>query len=275
MASLFYNAIHKIIFMEKLNTKSNSKTNLTSQTLHGIKWTYLAAIINAMFQILLSAIMARLLEPKIFGLVALAGVVVNFGNKFAQMGIGPALIQKKDISEENIRAAFTFSCILGLLFFVLTWIFSPFTIYLFNNQEVISVIKVMAFTFILNGFTITSTSLLKRNLRFQILSIIKLSSYILGYWSCGIGLAYTGFGVWSLVIANMIQLITIMLCSYFFTRHSCCFIYQWKYFKEVYSFGWRISIIRFLEFSTENIDTILIGKFSSANLLGIYNRLKC
>ena len=72
--------------------------NLTSKTVHGIKWSYLSTLTNTVLQIGFTAIMARLLEPTAFGLVAMAGVVLRFGSYFSQMGVGQALIQKKDIS---------------------------------------------------------------------------------------------------------------------------------------------------------------------------------
>ena len=69
--------------------------SLTSKTLHGLKWSYISTIVNVVVQIGVTAVMARLLEPKSFGLVAMAGVTLCFGSYFAQMGVAQALIQKQ------------------------------------------------------------------------------------------------------------------------------------------------------------------------------------
>jgi len=246
--------------------------SLTSKTFHGLKWSYISTITNAVLQIGFTAVMARLLEPRAFGLVAMAGVVLRFGSYFAQMGVAQALIQKKDISNEDIRAAFTSTLILGLLFFALAWAIAPFAIYIFDNSEVIPVIRVMAFSFVLTGLSTTALSLLRRNLKFRSLAIIEISSYALGYGGVGVRLAYSGFGVWSLVVAALSQSALSAILSYLFSRHDVSFMFFWKYYKELYSFGSRVSIISFFEFIGSNLDTLAIGHFLGANLLGIYNR---
>ena len=141
--------------------------NLTSKTLHGLKWSYLSTIVNSVLQIGFTAIMARLLEPAAFGLIAMAGVILRFGSYFAQMGVGSALIQKKEISDEDVRAAFTSALFLGILFCVLVWLCAPFAIYIFDNEKVIPIVRVMALSFVITGLSTTALSLLRRNMKFR------------------------------------------------------------------------------------------------------------
>lgn len=245
---------------------------LTSKTLHGIKWSYLSSVINTVLQIGFTAIMARLLEPTAFGLVAMAGVVLRFGSYFSQMGVGRALIQKKEISNEDIRAAFTSSLTLGSAFFGLAWISAPLATYIFRNAEVIPIIRIMALSFVLSGVSATALSLLQRNLEFRSLAIISIVSYVVGYGGVGVTLAYSGFGVWSLVIGALSQSAILAVLSYLFSRHALTFIYRWKYYKQLYSFGSKISLISFFQFISSNLDTISIGHFLDARRLGMYNR---
>ena len=246
--------------------------NLTSKTLHGLKWSYTGTIINSILQIGFTAIMARLLEPTDFGMMAMAGVILRFGTYFAQMGVGSALIQKKEISDEDVRAAFTSGLFLGILFFVLVWFCAPFAIFIFDNEKVIPIIRVMALSFVITGLSTTALSLLRRNLEFRSLAITEIISYVLGYGMIGITLAYNGFGVWSLVAGALSQSAFLTILSYMFSRHKLLFIYRWKYYKPLYSFGSRVSIISFFEFLGSNLDTLAIGHFIGAAPLGIYNR---
>ncbi|HXG30077.1 MAG TPA: lipopolysaccharide biosynthesis protein, partial [Thermodesulfobacteriota bacterium] len=246
--------------------------SLTVKTLHGLKWSYLSTLTNAVLQIGLTAIMARLLEPKAFGLVAMAGVILRFGSYFAQMGVAQALIQKRNISSEDIRAAFTSSLLLGSLFFGLVWLAAPLAVYIFNNAEVVHVIRVMAFSFVLTGLSTTALSLLRRNLEFRSLAIIEISSYALGYGGVGVSLAYSGFGVWSLVIAALSQSAISAILSYSFSRHRLSFIFRWEYYKSLYSYGSRMSLISLFEAIASNLDTLIIARFIGATSLGIYNR---
>ena len=246
--------------------------NLTSKTLHGLKWSYTGTVINSILQIGFTAVMARLLEPADFGMMAMAGVILRFGTYFAQMGVGSALIQKKEISDEDVRAAFTSGLFLGILFFVLVWFCAPFAIFIFDNEKVIPIIRVMALSFVITGLSTTALSLLRRNLEFRSLAITEIISYVSGYGMIGITLAYNGFGVWSLVAGALSQSAFLTILSYMFSRHKLLFIYRWKYYKPLYSFGGRVSIISFFEFLGSNLDTLAIGHFIGAASLGIYNR---
>jgi lipopolysaccharide exporter len=246
--------------------------NLTSKTLHGLKWSYISIITRSILQIGFTAIMARLLDPVAFGLIAMAGVILQFGSYFAKMGVGPALIQKKEIYDEDIRAAFTSGVLMGILFFVLVWVLAPLAIHIFDNERVIRIIRVMALSFIITGLNTTALNLLRRHLEFRSLAFTEILSYVLGYGLVGIILAYNGFGVWSLVAGALSQSALLAILSYHFSRHTISFIYRWKYYKPLYSFGVRISVISFFEFLGSHLDTLAIGHFIGAISLGIYNR---
>jgi len=246
--------------------------NLTSKTLHGLKWSYTGTIINSILQIGFTAIMARLLEPTDFGLIAMAGVILRFGTYFAQMGVGSALIQKKEISDEDVRASFTSAFLLGMLFTVVVCLCAPLATYIFDNEKIVPIIRVMAFSFFLTGLSTTAISLLRRNLAFRALAVTEIFSYVVGYGLIGILLAYNGFGVWSLVVGALSQSTFLAILSYLFSQHRLSFIYKWKFYKPLYSFGSRVSVISFFEFIGSNLDTLAIGHFIGAAPLGIYNR---
>ena len=245
---------------------------LTSKTMRGIKWSYASTVTNAVMQIGYTAVMARLLDPKAFGLVAMAGVVLRFGSYFAQMGMGQAIIQKKEVTNEDIRAAFTSSILLSAFFLLLVWILAPFAVLIFDNTEVIPIIRVMAFSFVLTGLSTTSLALIKRNLKFKALAVIEIISYIIGYAGVGVTFAYSGFGVWSLVFASLAQAFISGLLSYLVVRHNLLFLFNWKTYKPLFAFGSRVSVISFFEFIGASLDTLFIGRILGASKLGIYNR---
>ncbi len=246
--------------------------DLTSKTIHGLKWSYASTITNAVMQIGYTAVMARLLEPKTFGLVAMAGVVLKFGSYFAQMGMGQALIQKKELSNDDIRAAFTSSIIMSGLFLMLTWLLAPYAVLIFDHPEVIPIIKVMAVSFVLTGISTTSLALIRRNLKFKSLAVIEIVSYIISYAGVGILFAILGYGVWSLVFASLSQALLSGLFSYFVIRHNLLPLFSWKKYKPLFFFGSRVSVISFFEFLGTNLDTLFIGRMLGAGKLGLYNR---
>lgn len=246
--------------------------NLTSRTFHGLKWSYLSTIVNAVLQIGFTAIMARLLEPAAFGLIAMAGIMLRFGGYFAQMGVGPALIQKTELTQKDIRAAFTASALLGLAFSILTYLLAPLGLYIFDTPKVVPVVQAMGFSFLLSGLSTTATSLLRRKLDFRSLAIIEVISYVVGYGLIGVLLASMGFGVWSLVVGSLSQAGLMTLLSYLFERHTVTASFHWKTHKRLISFGGRLSVISFFEFIGYNVDTLVIGRVWGANSLGVYTR---
>lgn len=246
--------------------------NLTSKTLRGLNWSYLSTIVNAVLQIGFTAVLARLLDPAAFGLVAMAGIILRFGGYFAQMGVGSALIQKEALTDEDVRAAFTSATLLGLAFSVLTYVFAPLGLYIFDSPAVVRVIRAMGFSFLLSGLSTTALSLLRRKLDFRSLAIIEILTYVIGYGVLGVILALLGLGVWSLVIASLSQAGLTVMLAYFAERHTVLLSLRWATHEKLLSFGGRLSVISFLEFIGFNVDTLVIGRLWGAGSLGIYTR---
>jgi O-antigen/teichoic acid export membrane protein len=218
------------------------------------------------------AIMARLLEPSTFGLMAMATIAMRFASYFVEMGVGPALVQKPEIDADDIRVSFSISLTLGCIFYVLMWFVAPVASLFFKNADVASVLRVSGLSFILTGLSTVSVHLLHRRLRFRDLAVVESGSYIIGYGILGIFLALKGFGVWSLVFAFLGQMLVTLLLAYSYTRHSLVLNLNWKKVKHFYAFGSRYSIIGFLEFIGANLDSIFIGRMLGESLMGIYNR---
>ncbi len=245
---------------------------VVSKTLRGLKWSYAATAFNAILQIGFTAILSRLLEPASFGLVAMAGVVLRFGSYFAQIGFGSALVQKKELSNEEIHSAFIASLVLGGIVTLLTWFLAPFAVRVFHNDNIVAIIKIMSLTFILNGVSITAISVLRRQMNFRALAIVEVTSYFFGYGVIGVSMAYQGYGVWSLVAASLGQVVFTAVGSYSFIKHGIRLVKVWRNVKELFAYGSKTSVVGVLEAVAANIDSVLIGHLGGAAPLGIYNR---
>jgi lipopolysaccharide exporter len=251
---------------------SPSGKNLTTTTLHSMTWTTAATIVTSVLQIGYTAVMARLLPPAAFGLVALAGVVLRFGGFFAQMGMAQAIVQKPELTDEDIRAAFTSSLLLGGVFAGAMVVGAPLARLLFEQHQVVQLVRVMALGTFVSGLMATAMSLLRRRMQFQTLAKMEIAAYVLAYGVVGVGLAWRGFGVWSLVWASLSQGIIMAILAYAVTQHSVRLYFSWPHYRPLLSYGGRISVTGFLEFISSSLDTILIGRVLGAALLGIYNR---
>ncbi|TDN38335.1 lipopolysaccharide biosynthesis protein [Hymenobacter sp. UV11] len=246
--------------------------NLTSTAVRGVQWTTAATVLTAVLQIGYTAVMARLLDPAAFGLVAMAGVVLRFGSYFAEMGLGHALVQRLNIDDDDVRATFTASLGLGLAVAGIAWLAAPLAVFFLKNDAVVPLVRVQALGFILVGLGSTATSMLRREMRFEAIAKVEVVAYILGYGGVGVTLGLLGAGVWSLVAASLAQQFFAAVLNYLVVRHSLRFIFQKAPYARLLGYGGRVSVVGFLEFVNGNLDTLLIGRLLGSVLLGIYNR---
>jgi lipopolysaccharide exporter len=238
----------------------------------GVAWGGVSKFIVIMFQLIFMAIMARLLDPEDFGLVAIANVCLRFFSYFSQMGIAPAVIQKKTLDDNDIRAAFFLSLGVSVFFFLLVILMADLVEAFFEITSLAIVMQALAFNFLLIGFSSVSLGLMQRTMDFKALAIIEIISYIGGYGIIGLSFAFNGFGVWSLVAAVITQTFLTAALGYSFVQHSLALKHPKENRKHFISYGGRYSINGFVEFLTSSIDALIIGKFMGATFAGYYNR---
>lgn len=245
--------------------------SLTGRTLSGLGWSYLAAALNAVVQIAYIPVMSRLLDPRDFGLMAIANLTVNFGFYLARMGVAQALIQRPTITPSEIRASATAGWLTGGGCALLLWFTAPQIAGVFNEPDAIPLLRVMAFSLLFSGLAMTGQALLRREMRFRELSFIQIGYAVSGA-IVGLIAAFTGAGVWSLVYAALTGTIMQFVLQYARAPHSLRPLFRFREYKDLYSFGARVSLIRLGEFAGKNLDTLAVGRVASTASLGIYNR---
>ncbi|WP_019009206.1 lipopolysaccharide biosynthesis protein [Deinococcus aquatilis] len=247
-------------------------SGLKDKTMRAIKWSSLSFLTTVLLTPLFAAVLARLLTKEEFGLFAIGLSLYAVGQYIADFGIGQALVQKSDLTEEDIRAGFTSSVMLGLLATVLAWLLAPVAGKFFNNPDVTPFMRTYACVYVIASLATVSTSLLRRALRFKPLMVAEVGSYVIGQGVFGLGAAYLGFGAYSLIISAAVQGVIQLSVSYFYGRHPFRFTFRGDSYRALYAFGGRASLISFLEFLSVNLDTLMIGRFYGTATLGLYNR---
>jgi len=247
--------------------------SLTSSTIHGLKWSYVATIVTLAMQIGVTAVLARLLTPSAFGLVAMAGVLLYYGQYFAMLGAGQAIIQKADLSTHDAHTAFTSSLLMGAAFCLLFIALAPFAGLLFpDTPGVVTVTRVMSLNFVIGGLRGTTEGLLLRRFAFRAIALTEIGSWVVGYALVGLVMAISGFGAWSLVAASLsagalVAAVYTLLC-----RHEIGLNLNWRSFKAIYSFGGRVSLIGVGQAIAGTLDTLWTGHYLGAGATGLYTR---
>lgn len=245
--------------------------SLTSKTLAAAKWTYLSTAITAGLQIVVTAVLARLLTPDAFGLVAMSALVLRFGQYFAQMGVGQAIVQRAELNDDHTSAGFWSSVLIGAIFSGAAWILSPFAAAFFDAPELASVVRVMGLSFFITGTYTTSFALLRRSMRFRAIALTEIVAYVIGYGGALV-LAATGAGVWALVFAGLCQPAVSSISYNVLARSILPPVTRWRPYRELLGFGTTVSFVSFLEFLNFNLDTMVVGRLAGPTQLGYYNR---
>jgi lipopolysaccharide exporter len=246
--------------------------NLTAQTASGLRWFYLSTVTIMVANVAYTAIISRLLDPATFGLMAMANLVVLFAQIFARMALASALVQKPELSEEEIRASSTAGIVMGLACLAVVWLLAPAIAVLFRAPTLPPVLRAMSVSFVFMGWSMTSLGLLRRQLRFRILSVISMGAYVFAYLVVGLGLALLGAGVWSLVAASLSSTAVQAVWQYIVVRHPLRPVLRWEPYRAVSSYGARRAGTDVMNYLGGNLDTFTVTRTASAADLGQYTR---
>jgi len=238
----------------------------------GLRWSGLSMVALVVLQLVYLAAVSRLLSPAAFGLMAVASLTTEFGKTFAQMGLGQALIQKADLTEEDVRAVFTSSLLMGLAFFAALWFSAPLLAAAVNARDAVPLIRAMGLVLLFTTCGIASQSLLFRQLRFREQAVREIGSYVVGFLLIGVGSALAGAGVWSLVAARVSGTLIATVLGYSAVRHSLRPLLGWRRLRPLYSFGGRTSASGLAGYFTHNLDTMAVSRYTGAALLGQYSK---
>jgi len=248
----------------------SKNSNIVDSALKGFSWNVAGNATRSMAGFIINILLARLLGPGPFGVVAIALLIIGIGNLIIDSGLGSALIQKEEIGEEDIAFVFTLQMVFSIGLSSLVILLAPWISVQFSTPEATPVIQVMALILVLQAFAQVPSALLRRNLYFQKLQISQISSFLIGYLALGLPLAFGGFGVWSLVAAQVTQSGLNALMVYFFSRHSLALTLKGS--KHLAFFGLRILAANIANWIIQYIDQAIVGRQFGAQNLGLYSR---
>jgi O-antigen/teichoic acid export membrane protein len=235
-------------------------------------WTFSGTGVQAVAQLLVLMALGRLLTPAEFGLMGAAMVVIALSQIVSQIGVGPAIIQRRELRPTHIRVAVTLSCTLGLLLGIGVWFGAPVIARFYRMPEVEPVLRGVALLFPLDGLSTVSRSLLTRELRFRLFIALEVGSYILGYAFVGVILAWLGYGVWALVMAYVSQATLRAIAMQVATRHSLRPSFDLEAARDLLSFGFGHSIAQIGTVLSQQADNMVVGRWLGPAALGIYGR---
>lgn len=236
-------------------------------------WQTANVATQVILQLVFMAVLARLIAPEAFGLMAIALVVVGFVEIFAQVGIGPSVVHKSDLTPTHLRSAFVFSLVLGVVFFCGMYAAAPAVANFYGRDDLASVLRVISLSFILSGAAVVPRSLLVKQMAFKKLFIAAVVAMIVGNWAIGLGLAWNGYGVWAYVGALLSQNAILGLLYWFFAPVPVGFRWDGVALREMLGYGGRSTAFNIFTYAAGKVDTLIVGRWGSGwAATGIYDR---
>jgi O-antigen/teichoic acid export membrane protein len=240
-------------------------------TLNNIGWSTAAKFSRQLMQFFFQIILARLLDPSDFGLLAMILVFSALADILKNLGLGAAIIQSNNITPVHLSSAFWVNVSAGLGIFLLFQISAGFISNFYESPKLESVVRAYAFIYLIGSFNIVQESLLQKRMKFKRLFVIELIAVFVG-GIISLVLAYNGYRVWALVwqYLTITILFTVLIWSTSNWRPS--FLFSNTAIKTMKKFGMNLLGHDLLSFVSRNTDNLLIGKILGPVQLGIYSR---
>ncbi|NTU73062.1 lipopolysaccharide biosynthesis protein, partial [Candidatus Roizmanbacteria bacterium] len=216
-------------------------------------------------------ILARLLLPEQFGLIAMLTIFMAIAQSLLDSGFGSALIQKEVMTEEDTSSVFFFNILISLVLTGILCLLAPWIADFYQQPDLLFITWVMSLVIVINSFSVVQTAILTRDMNLKIQAKVGLMAW-LGSGGIGISLAYCGFGVWSLVAQQVTAALFRAMFFWMFNHWRPKFIFSFQALRQMYSFGSRMFATGLLNQVFENLNYVVIGKIFNPMTMGFYYR---
>lgn len=244
---------------------------IANKTKKSLYWQTILPLLWQLGTFALSIITARLLDPRDFGIMGIASIIILYSNKLTEFGFTNSLIQRKEIESSHIDVIFTLNILMSVILTLATFLLAPYIASEFEIPELKNVIKVMSVVFLITSFVQIPESLLKRDVNYKFYSILSIIQSIV-MSAITLALAYFSFGYWSLIAGFVISYALYALALTIMSTWKIRFRFSLKILKDIFNFSmWNFVLMQF-SMLNEYADKFIVGRFLGPSVLGIYEK---
>jgi len=252
--------------------RTDETTDLKEKTISGIHWRFLTTVTQLLLTFSVGVLLARILPPEDFGLLGMAIIFTGFADLFATVGMGPAIVQRKELDDATIGTATFVSVLTSLALTAFFFFAAPAIAAFFHEPRITLILRVLSVLFLLNGLSAISRALIVRELKFKSLFYQEIVSFLFGYGVLAVFMALHGFGVWSLVAGTFLKTVISCALLLYLSPSPLRLSFDRKKLAGIFGFGAGVSINDILWYTSDNIDYLLISRYFSPTALGFYTR---
>lgn len=245
--------------------------DLKGRSVRGGMFTVTSQGAQFVMQSVATVVLARLLTPADFGLVAMATAITGLGQAFADLGLSEATIQHPKINHAQVSALFWINVTVGLALMSITMALAPVLAWFYREPRLKDITLLVSLTFLIGGLRVQHTALLKRQMRFSSLAVRDVASYVLAV-PLAITLAWRGAGYWALVALPLTLNLTQMVLSWLMVRWTPGLPTRHAKVRPLIAFGGNVAASYLIMSVNSSADNVLIGWYWGAGPLGLYSR---
>lgn len=245
--------------------------SIQKQMINGVMWNAAQKYSSTIVTLIVTMVMARMLSPKDFGIVAIALVVIAFLNIFSSMGIGPAIIQRKDLTHDDLNSIYSFSAYIGIALSIILFVASWPIAYYYESSILKPICQLLCVDVFFAAINMVPMALMSKYKRFKEMAIraiiISLASGILSIIA-----VWMGAGIYSLLINPILTAIGLYLFNIHYYPLKFHIFFSFEPLRRIASYSVYQFAFQFVGFFSTNLDKLVIGKFISPISLGHYDR---
>jgi len=221
--------------------------------------------------VVISIILARLLGPKAFGLIGMVMVFTGFATVFGDMGLGAAVIQRRDLQNRHVNAVFWANLVAGITLMLVVAAAGVLIARFYKEPALKPLTACISFSFLLSSLAVVQSALLNREMKFRTVAVVEILSVSVS-GAVAITMALCKFGVWSLVAQTLGASLSTVLLLWSISSWRPSLPVQWSALRDLFAFSGSLLGFNSLNYWIRNLDKLLIGKFMGSEPLGLYSR---
>jgi len=249
----------------------NQESGLKDKSIKGGISTTLSQLIVFIVSTLSTVILARVLLPSDFGLIAMVAAFSGFVSIFKDLGFSMAIIQKEKVTHDQVSILFWFNILLCLFISLLFVLSAPLIVAFYKEPRLYNIIIAYAVSIFISSLSVQHNAILSRRMEFNKISLANIISNILSV-VVSIIMALAGSGYWSLVFLTLSQALFSTLLLWYYCPWKPKLIFRQKGIKSFIHFGAGISGFNAINYCSRNMDNVIIGKFLGTTMLGFYSK---
>ena len=246
-------------------------SSIKKEIIKGSIWIAIAKYSGIVIQLLITAVLSRLISPSAFGTIAVAMVILHFLNIFADIGIGPAVVQYKQLHKHHLDSLFTLNVYIGIVLSSVLFLLGGFVADYYADKTLVRVCQMMSLVILFHSFNVVPNALMRKDKRFKTIAIrtlfFQVLSGVIAIWG-----AFHSWGIYALLVSPILTAIGVFCVNYYNYPLSYVARMSSEAVSIVSSYSFFQFAFSFVNYFSRNLDKLIIGKYFSLTQLGYYDK---